>query len=326
MQIRLLNAATVRELLPMTECVGLMRRAFEMVSTGETVQPIRQALRQPDGRGLLSLMPGYIATPDWLGVKIVTVFPSNFGSAFGSHQGMVLLFDTTNGAPVAILDGREITAIRTAAATAAATDVLSSAKARSLGVLGYGEQAANHIEALLQIRPFETVLVWGRDFSRANHFAEEMEDRFGLTVNAVEQAQQAATCDVVCTTTAAPEPILFADWLKPGQHVNLVGSSIPTTSEVDEELLGLGRLFVDFRESALALAGDFNRAKAKGLINDTHIVGCIGDVMLGAVPARETETDITIFKSLGMASQDLVASDFVLSAANQRGIGQLVEW
>ena len=326
MQIRLLNSAAVRDLLPMHECIGLMRRAFEMVATGEAVQPIRQALHQPDGRGLISLMPGYIANPEWLGLKVVTVFPSNFGSGFGSHQGMVLLFDTKNGAPVAILDGREITAIRTAAATAAATDVLASAEACSLGVLGYGEQAARHIEALLHIRPFETILVWGRDSGRASRFAEEMTERMGRPVTAAQDARLAAGCDVVCTTTAASEPILLAEWLKPGQHLNLVGSSIPSTSEVEEEALALGRLFVDYRESALALAGDFRRAKAKGLITDTDILGCVGDVILGTVPARSSQADITIFKSLGMSGEDLIASDFVLSQACRLGMGQMVEW
>lgn len=327
LQLRLLNATAVRALLPMSECIALMRRAFEMVSKGETIQPIRQAVRHPDGRGLLGWMPGYMTHPEWLGVKIMSVFPANFGTEFGSHQGMVLMFECQHGAPVAMLDGREITAIRTAAATAAATDVLASASARTLGVLGYGEQAASHIEALLHVRRFESVLVWGRDFSKAHRFVTEMAARHGESrISAVEDARIAAQCDVVCTTTAAAEPILFADWLRPGQHVNIVGSSIPTTSEVDEATIARGRLFVDFKDSALALAGDLRRAQAIGLVGNDHILGCVGDVMLGKIAARSGPDDITLFKSLGMVSEDLIACDYALAEAIRRGIGQVVEW
>jgi ornithine cyclodeaminase len=324
--LRLLNAAAVRELLPMHACIPLMRRAFTMVATGETLQPVRQAVRHPDGRGLVGWMPGYTTDPEWFGVKVMSVYPANFGTALGSHQGMVLLFEPLHGEPVAILDGREITAIRTAAATAVATDVLAPPNARTLGIYGYGEQALTHIEALLQVRSFESVRVWGRNLERAQHFAADMTARFGVPVSAVKDGREAAACDVICTTTAAPEPIFFADWLRPCQHVNIVGSSIPTTSEVDEETLVRGRLFVDFKDSTLALGGDFRRAKAKGLIDDEHILGCIGDVLTNRVAARLADTDITLFKSLGMVSEDLLASDYILAEATRRGLGQLVEW
>jgi ornithine cyclodeaminase/alanine dehydrogenase-like protein (mu-crystallin family) len=326
MQLRLLNAAAVRTLLPIAECIRLMRQAFEMVATGQTVQPIRQSLRHPNGRGLLSLMPGYTANPEWLGVKVVSVYPGNSGSQFGSHQGLVLMFETNHGSPVAALDGREITAIRTAAASAAATDILASPAARSAGLFGTGEQARTHVEALVKVRPFESIIVWGRDPNRARTFACHMTERFGLPVHAVDDPRSAARCDVVCTTTAASEPVLHAAWLRPGQHLNLVGSSVPTTSEVDEETMARGRLFVDAKHGALALAGDFRRAKAQGLVTDASIVGCVGEVITGAVQGRVAETDITIFKSLGMASEDLLASDFVLSEAIRRGVGDLVDW
>jgi ornithine cyclodeaminase/alanine dehydrogenase-like protein (mu-crystallin family) len=325
-EICLLNAATVRELLPLDVCVPLMRRAFSMVATGETVQPVRQALPLPDRRGLVGWMPGYTADPAWLGVKVVSVFPGNFGTELGSHQGVVLLFETTNGAPVAILDGREITAIRTAAATAVATDVLASPQATSLGLFGYGEQAESHVEALLLVRPFSEILVWGRDSSRSKEFAAAMQARHGCQIEAVVDPRAAAACDVVCTLTAAAEPILEGAWLRPGQHVNIVGSSIPTTSEVDDATIVAGRLFVDFKENALALGGDFRRAKAKGLVDDDHIVGTIGDVITGGVPARLSATDITVFKSLGMSSEDILSADHVLKEARRLGKGQWVEW
>ena len=324
--LRLLNAGAVRRLLPMAACIGLMRRAFEMVATGETIQPIRQAVRHPDGRGLVGWMPGYTAKPEWLGVKVMSVYPSNFGTHLGSHQGMVLLFEPAHGEPVAILDGREITAIRTAAATAAATDALALAAARTLGIFGYGEQAQSHIEAMLKVRAFASVMVWGRDPDRASRFAADMAQIHHVSVISVAQPELAAACDVVCTTTAAEEPVFFARWMRPGQHLNIVGSSIPTTSEVDEETLVRGRLFVDFKDSTLALGGDFRRAKAKGLIGDDHIVGSVGDVLTGRVAARLASSDITIFKSLGMVSEDLLACDFVLAEAIRTDVGQMVEW
>ena len=324
--LRILNATAVRDLLPMADCIRLMRRAFEMVATGETIQPVRQALVHPDKRGLVGWMPGYTADPEWLGVKVMSVFPSNFGTDLGSHQGMVLLFEPQHGELIAMVDGREITAIRTAAATAAATDLLASATASSLGLFGYGEQAVAHVEALLKVRPFTTIVVWGRDIGRARSFAADMTARHACSITAVADARSAAQCDVVCTTTAAADPVLFGRWLRPGQHLNVVGSSIPTTSEVDEEAIARGRLFVDFRDNALALAGDFRRARAKGLINDDHILGTVGDVLTGRVPARLTPEDITIFKSLGMSSEDLLACDFVLKESVRLNVGQWVDW
>jgi len=326
MEIRVINAASVRQLLPMPDCIRLMRSAFESVATGQCVQPIRQLLSHPQGRGLLGWMPGYTAEPERLGIKVVAVFHPVPGQPLGSHQGMVLLFDALDGRPLAVIEAGEVTAIRTAAATAVATDVLAPGRVQTLGVLGTGEQALRHVEALIMVRKFQAVQLWGRDAARARKLAVLLADRVDVPVRALADARAVAQCDVVCTTTAAREPILFADWLRAGQHLNLVGSSIPSTSEVDEATIARGRLFVDFKDSALALAGDFRRAKAAGLVDDDHIVGCIGDVLLGRVTARESAADLTIFKSLGMACEDLLACDFVLSEAMRRGIGQAVEW
>jgi ornithine cyclodeaminase len=326
MQIRMLNGHDVQALLPMPRCIELMRHAMSMVADGRTVQPIRQALRQPDGRGLLSMMPGHTAEPAWLGIKIVTVFPGNFGTAFGSHQGMVLLFDTGNGAPVAIVDGREITAIRTAAATAVATDALARPDVRSLGIFGYGEQATSHLRALREVRSFSKILVWGRDHAKAEAFAARHAAELDLPVAAARDPAEAAACDVVTTVTASAEPVFFARWLRPGQHLNVVGSSVPTTSEVDEQTVAATRFFVDFRDSALELAGEFRRARALGLVDDGHIAGCVGEVLRGRVAGRRDAGDITLFKSLGMICEDLVSADAVLREAERQGRGTLVPW
>jgi ornithine cyclodeaminase len=323
MKLRLLNAHDVRTLLPMDRCIDLMRKAMLLVAQEKAVQPIRCSLLHPNGGGLLSMMPGYTSDPEWLGIKVVSVFPGNFGTGRGSHQGMVLLFDPDNGSPVAILDGREITAIRTAAATAVATDVLARTNASTLAILGYGEQAYAHVQALTLVRTFERILVWGRDFAKAQRFCEQAATR----IEAVRSVRAAIDdADVVCTATAAAEPILEGKWLRSGQHLDVVGSSIPATAEIDVEAVARSRVFVDFKDSALELAGDIRRAREAGAIGEDHILGSIGDLLAGKITGRTSDQDITLFKSLGMICEDLVATDFVLRESERRGIGTLVDW
>jgi len=326
-KIRLLNAEAVKTLLPMSRCIELMRQAMRLEAEKRTIQPIRQALFHPDGRGLMSMMPGYTGDPEWLGIKVISVFPGNFGTGVGSHQGVVLLFETKSGSPVALLDGREITAIRTAAATAVATDVLARPDARTLAIFGYGEQAHTHLDAVGQVRPFERVLVWGRDFAKTEAFCADAKAHGRSGVVAVRTAEEAAReADVLCTTTAAAEPFFEGRWLRPGQHLNAVGSSVPSTSEIDVETVTRSRLYVDFRDSALALAGDFRRAKEAGRVTDDHIVGSIGEVLTGRIAGRGGADEITLFKSLGMVAEDLVSADAIFREAERRGVGAVVDW
>lgn len=327
MKVRVLNAKAVRELLSIGHCVELMRKAMLLVAQEQTIQPIRTALRLPDGKGLLSLMPGYIANPRWLGIKVVSVFPGNFGSEFGSHQGAVLLFEPEHGALVAIADGREITAIRTAAATAVATDVLAKRDASTLVILGYGDQARVHVQSLVLVRPIARILVWGRDFAKAERFSKWAASQTRARVEAVSDVRRAiGEADIICTTTAASEPILEGKWLRPGQHLNVVGSSIPTTAEVDVETVARSRVFADFKGSALQLAGELRRAIQAGVVGEEHILGSVGDVLAGSIVGRSSDSDITMFKSLGMVCEDLVTADFVLRESERLGVGSFVEW
>lgn len=332
MSLRLINAHEVRRLLPMSACIGLMRKAMTYPGPGGAVQPIRTALRVPEQRNLLGMMPGFIpgqadGTPAQLGIKVVTVYPGNFGTELGSHQGMVLMFDAVNGRPVGIVEAREITAIRTAAASAVATDTLARPDATVLAVFGYGEQATEHIEALLKVRPFSRVLVWGRDAARVQAFCTSSRTRFGVAVEAAPSVESAVErADVLCTTTAAPEPYLMGRLLRAGQHLNVVGSSIPTTAEVDSEAVLRSRFYVDFLDSALALAGEFRRARDASVVTDAHILGSIGDVLTGRAVGRRDASDITMFKSLGMVCEDLVSTRFVLEEAERLGVGQVVEF
>jgi ornithine cyclodeaminase/alanine dehydrogenase-like protein (mu-crystallin family) len=332
MSLRLINAHEVNRLLPMSVCIDLMRKAMTYPGPGGAVQPIRTALKVPGGHNLLGMMPGFIpgaadGAGAKLGIKVVTVFPGNFGTELGSHQGMVLMFDTVTGRPVGIVEAREITAIRTAAASAVATDTLARPDASVMAVFGYGEQATVHIEALLKVRAFKTVLVWGRDSARVEAFCTASRARFGVAVEAAATVEAAiARADVLCTTTAAPEPFVMGRWLREGQHLNVVGSSIPTTAEVDSEAVRRSRFYVDFLDSALVLAGEFRRARDAGVVTDAHILGSIGDVLTGRATGRRDAKDITLFKSLGMVCEDLVSTQFVLDEAERLGVGRVVEF
>ena len=204
--------------------------------------------------------------------------------------------------------------------------MLAPKNVRSLALFGYGEQARTHASALMQVRRFEEIIVWGRDIERARSLTSELQGKLNCSMRAVAKAEEAAGADVVCTLTAAAEPFYRAAWLRPGQHLNLVGSGVPSTSEVESEVVQRSRYFTDYKESALVLAGEYIRAKQAGLVDDHHILGSIGDVLEGKISGRTGDSDITLFKSLGMVAEDLISADFVLAQAQQRGLGTLVDW
>ena len=325
LDILFLNREDTETLLPYDECIACMRDAMASVSRGEAIQPIRSGFAVPDKSGVLGMMPGYMSDPEGFGVKVVTVFPGNFGTEYGSHQGMVLLFDAKNGKPYAIIDGGAITAIRTAASSALATDLLARKDATEMTVLGYGEQAETHIAALLEVRDLERIRVWGRSFEKATAFAAEQSEKHTVEVEPVRDARTAVEgASIVCTTTAADDPIVFGEWLHNGLHLNVVGSSIPTTREIDSEVLVRSKLYCDYRDSLAALGGDYRTALAEGAIDENHLVGEIGDVLIGACSGRESDEEITLFKSLGMVSEDLASCRHVYEQAISKGIGQKV--
>jgi ornithine cyclodeaminase len=207
-----------------------------------------------------------------------------------------------------------------------ATDVLARKAVRTLALFGYGEQAYAHASALMQVRQFEEIFVWGRDIERSRALTTRLRKHLNCGVQPVARPEEASQADVVCTLTAAAEPFYRAAWLRPGQHLNLVGSSIPSTAEVEPEVVRRSRYFTDFKDSALALAGEFLRAREAGLVDDDHILGTVGDVLEGNVAGRRGEADITLFKSLGMVAEDLISADFILEQAERRELGKLIDW
>jgi ornithine cyclodeaminase/alanine dehydrogenase-like protein (mu-crystallin family) len=313
--MRFIDREEVARRLTYEMCIPLVRSAMIAFSKGETKQLLRSIITLSDGR-FFGVMPGALAAHGPFGAKLISVFHENFAKGIQSHQGLVILFDPETGAPVCVLHAGEITAIRTAAASAVATDALARKDARRMAVLGYGEQAATHMRAIRKVRDLESIVLWGRSPERARAFAERMQTELGVPVTAARSVKEAvANADIVCTVTSAPEPILKGEWVRPGTHLNLVGSSYAGPVEVDNDLVVRSRFIADSREGVLAQGAEFLRAKAAGLIGDDHIVAEIGQVLAGQIPGRRSNEEITAYKSLGHVVQDLASAWALYSQA-----------
>jgi len=316
-----LSRNEVRQHLTIENCIPLMREAAAALSRGDVRLLLRSVLSLSGDRKL-GIMPGALSGDGVFGAKLVSVFPDNFPRGLQSHQGVVTLFDSETGAPVCIAHAGEITRVRTAAASAVATDVLARPNAHRLAILGYGEQATAHLQAIATVRPLASVTVWGRSIERAVAFAERAASSTRLPVRACDSAREAvANADIVCTVTHARDPILRAEWLSPGVHVNAVGASTPDAAEIDDALTARARLFADHRESALSQGGEIRRLRASGLKDDDCIAGELGEVLLGVKPGRTDNTQITVYKSLGNVAQDLASAAWLYAHALDRGFG-----
>ncbi len=321
----LLGEADVARLLPMDECVEVMAEALAALERGDMEQPLRFVVRPAEAAGLMGLMPAYRARPEAAyGLKAVCVFPGNPARGLDAHQGAVLLFDGETGELSAALNASAITAIRTAAVSAVATRLLAREDARGLAILGAGVQARSHLEAMALVRPFERARVWTRTPERAQALAAEAGTPFHVEVaGSAEEAVRDA--DVVCTTTTAREPILRRAWLREGAHVNAVGSSIPTTRELDTETMAAATLFVDRRESTVNEAGDFLFPQREGAISPDHIRAELGEVLTGRAEGRTSPGELTVFKSLGLAVEDLASAEHLYRRARETGAGTEVD-
>jgi ornithine cyclodeaminase len=313
--MRFIDRDEIHQRLTYDLCIPIVREAMIAFSKGETKQLLRAILPLGDGR-LFGSMPGGMGGRGVFGAKLISVFPENFEKGVQSHQGLVVLFDGESGAPICVLHAGEITAIRTAAASAVATDALARKNAARLAILGYGEQARTHARAIAKVRKLDTITVWGRSAERAAAYAREIEAELGVPVIPAPTARACAVdADIICTLTAAKEPILEGKWLRPGAHVNIVGSSYAGPAEVDNGLVARARFIADSREGVLAQGAEFLRAKEAGLVSDDHIVAEIGQVLAGAVEGRQNDEQITAYKSLGHIVQDLAAAAALYSTA-----------
>lgn len=317
--MRFIDREEVARRLTYPAAIRIVREAMMALSRGETRQLLRSILRLSEGR-LYGAMNGALGARGPFGSKLISAFQENLAKGRQSHQGLVILFDADSGEPVCAVHAGEVTAIRTAAASAVATDALARSDARRLAILGYGEQAATHARALREVRRLEEITIWGRSFERAEEFARRTERALELPVRAIRSVPEAvAEADVICTVTSASEPVLRGEWVRPGTHLNLVGSSYLGPVEVDHALVVASRFVADSKEGCLRQGAEFVKAREAGLIGDDHLAAEIGEVLLGRVVGRRTREEITVYKSIGHIVQDL-STAWALHA----GSGELV--
>lgn len=324
MHIRAIGEALIRDLLTPAVAIDVVDAAMREVSQGNVELPLRWGLKLPNGA--MGMMPGYLGSPECFGIKLVSLFPGNPAVGLPSHLGLMVLFESERGEPVALLDGDVVTSLRTAAASAVATRALARPDAAELLIVGTGEQARAHAPAMLAVRSLRRIRIWGRDADKAVELANELAPQYPLAVEPCTDLRDAIqTADIICTVTGAREPILRGEWLQPGTHLNLVGSSVPEAREVDTDAVRRASCFVDFRASAFAQAGELLTAIADGAVDSDHVCGEIGDVLLERVPGRSDDQQITVYKSLGVAAQDLAAAWYLHKEAEARGLGSVIE-
>lgn len=324
--MRVITRSEVERLLPVADCVDIMRQAMLVTSRRDITLPIRQFMPIPGAPGKLAIMPGSLGDPACFGIKLVCKYDRPYGDPLGTHIGMVMLFDSAKGVPLAMIEGSALTAIRTSAASALATDILARKNSTRLAIIGNGEQAMRHVHAIMAVRSIENITVWGRDPDRTAAFVEAVEAVTGIVTQSCEFCATAVfDADIICTTTAAKSPVLFGKDLQAGQHINLVGAAIPTSAEIDDEAVARARFYVDYHEAAMAAAGELLGAIERSVVTEQHIVAEIGNVIGGSAVGRTNDEEITIYKSLGLASQDLAAAHAVWCMAETEGGGMAVD-
>lgn len=318
----LLSETDVRAVLPMDDLIAAMVAVLDQYSAGKVRQPVRTII-DAGGRGFYAAMPGFVEEPPALATKLVSVYHGNASRGLPSHLATIVLHDPETGALRAILDGRYITEARTAAASAASAKYLAREDARVLAVLGSGVQARSHIDALSRVRALEEIRVWGRNRRHAETLAREVAPQTAARVVTVDSPAAAADgADVIALVTASPDPVLLRTHVRQGTHICAVGSCFPTQREMDTALVRDAKVYVDSRAGALKEAGDIVIPIGEGAFDETHIAGELGDVFGGRVPGRRNAAEITIFKSLGMAVEDVAAARLAFDRASERGLGR----
>lgn len=322
MSVLVLSEHEVRVLLDMKSCVEAMEEVLTSLARGELFQPLRFVARPPGAAGFIGLMPAHRAGESAAyALKEIIVTPDNPTRGLDAHQGAVLLHDGDTGQLVAVLNASPVTEIRTAAVSAVATRALARGAAERVAILGAGVQARAHVHAMRAVLDDPEIRIWARNLDAAEQLAAEVE---AIASPSPDAALFGA--EVVCTTTSSREPIVEHRWLAAGVHVNAVGSSIPTARELDTETVASSSLFVDRRESTLNESGDYLLAQAEGAIGPDHIKAELGDVLVGTHPGRADEGELTVFKSLGIAVEDLAAAELVVRRAREQGAGTEVDF
>ncbi len=311
----------VVKLLPMEECIAVMERAFtELAASGAVIYPRSKV--EIDDQKILGFMPAYFPAIDKAGIKVTTVYPGNSGTKYHVHQGAVLLFETENGFLQAVLDAAEITTIRTGAASGLATKLLARENAGDLAIIGAGTQGSCHLEAMMKVRTIRKARVYDYLPERAADFARREAMVHNVDIETSSTVQEAVEkADLICIATPAREPVLRGEWVSPGAHINSVGFGGPASRELDTGLLARSRIFVDYRETILHDCGDLIRPLKAGEIEECSILGGLGDILSGSAEGRLKAEDITLFKSAGVAVQDLAVADYIYQKALKQGAG-----
>jgi ornithine cyclodeaminase len=319
----LLSEKDVRDVLSMDDLIAAMEQALAQYSTGGARQPLRSVLEAGSPQALHAVMPAFIAQPASLGTKIVTVYAANTARGLPTHLATIILLDPETGALRAIMDGRYITEARTAAASAASAKYLATEGARVLAVIGSGVQAHSHVEALTRVRPINEIRLWGRTRANVDRLAAEIEPHVDARVTVSASVEDAVrNADIIALVTASSEPVLRREWVRAGAHVCAVGACRPHQREMDTALVRDARLFVDSRIGALAEAGDIVIPLSEGAITEQHIAAEIGQVIAGTAAGRLSPDEITVFKSLGMAVEDVAAARLAWERAAARKAGR----
>ncbi|HWO02453.1 MAG TPA: ornithine cyclodeaminase family protein [Blastocatellia bacterium] len=328
MKILVLNQSGVEELLPIRECIPVMEEALASLARGDAHQPLRMIIQPPGAAGDMALMPSYRAGERAAyGLKAVCFFAGNTVRGLDSHQGGVMLFSADTGELLALMNASAITAIRTAAVSGVATKLLAREDASELAIIGSGVQARAHLEAMSCVRAIKRARVASLTFDHARRFAERLRSDYAFPIEPVDSVEAAVRdADVIVTATTADHPIVQRAWISEGTHLNVVGSSIPTTREMDTATMAAASLFVDRRESTLNEGGDYLFAMREGAIGPEHIRAEIGELLTGMKAGRTSPEEITLFKSLGLAIEDLASADYLYRKAQETRSGTWVEF
>jgi alanine dehydrogenase len=318
----LLTEFDVRTVLPMDDLIDTMEQALVQYSTGAAQQPLRTIV-DLGGRGFYGVMPALVSSPPALGTKLVSVFPGNARANLPTHLATIVLVDPDTGELLAIMDGRFITEARTAAVSAVATRLLAREDAARVGIVGSGVQARSHLEALGHVRRLAEVRAWSPNDDHLSAFVREMRHRTTAHLLPALSAREAVEgADIVVLATGAREPVVESGWIAEGAHVCAVGACRPDQREMDTALVRRARLFVDSRAGALAEAGDIVIPMGEGAFDASHIAGELGELAAGRVPGRTSPGEVTLFKSLGMAVEDVAAARLAYERATARGLGR----
>jgi len=322
--MRILSGAQVAGLVGVAELIEPIAAAMVEVSRGHVAMPLRSMVKLPPSPGgsanHMGIMAGHLGQPAGHGVKVLSLYPDNPKFGRSSHSGLFLLFDGASGLPVLCMDAAVLTAIRTAASTAVASRVLARPDSRVLAILGLGEQAHRHIAAMRAVHPIERIIAWGRDPAKLAAFARDND-----VATAATAAEAVAQADIIVTATPAREAFVTAAMLRPGQHVNAVGASVAFMQELAADVVPAVRFVTDYRPSLEPQAAEVIAARRDGLIGVDHDIPEIGEIIAGRKPGRRGVDDITVYRSLGIAAQDLAAAHFILARAEAGGVGTVID-